>query len=136
MIMNWKWIIQLSLFGLLMGIATVLIIPSNIEPLFWGVIFVVSAYFISKNCLGRLFLHGFLVGIANSVWVTAIHLLWFDRYVASHPEEFAMMASFPTAGSPKLTVMLMGVVFGIVSGVVLGLFAVAASKFVTSEGDG
>jgi hypothetical protein len=30
--MNWKLIIQLSMFGLAMGIATVFVIPSNIEP--------------------------------------------------------------------------------------------------------
>jgi hypothetical protein len=128
--MNWKWIIQLSLFGLLMGVATVSIIPSNIEPLFWGVIFVVSAYFIAMNCREKLFLHGFLLGIANTIWVTVIHLLWFDRYVANHPEELAMMANFPTAGSLTLTVTLMGVVFGVVSGVLLGLFAAAAGRFV------
>jgi uncharacterized membrane protein len=33
--MNWKLIFLLSLFGLAMAIATVFVIPSNIEPLFW-----------------------------------------------------------------------------------------------------
>ena len=33
--MNWKLIFLLSLFGLAMGIATVYVIPSRLEPMFW-----------------------------------------------------------------------------------------------------
>ena len=33
--MNWKLIVQLSLFGLAMGVATVFWVPSTIEPIFW-----------------------------------------------------------------------------------------------------
>jgi hypothetical protein len=36
--MDWKLIFGLSLFGLAMAIATVFIVPSNIEPAFWLVI--------------------------------------------------------------------------------------------------
>ena len=131
--MNWKLIAQLSLFGLAMGIATVFVISSNIEPLFWGGIFVISAYFIAKHCADRLFLHGLLVSMANSVWITASHILLFDRYVANHPEEMAMMANMPLGNSPKLLMVFMGPIFGVVSGLVLGLFAVAAGKFVAAR---
>lgn len=128
--MNWKLIIQLSLFGLAMGIATVFVIPSNIEPLFWLVIFVISAYFIATRCSDRYFLHGFVVSLANSVWITAAHFLLFDRYVANHAEEIAMMANLPLPGSPKLMTLLMGPVFGVVSGVLLGVFAWLGSRVV------
>ncbi len=50
MTMNWNLIFKLSLFGLAMGIATVYWIPSNIEPYFWLVIFIICAYAIAKNC--------------------------------------------------------------------------------------
>ncbi len=39
--MNGKLILQLSMFGLAMGLATVFFIPSSIEPAFWLAIFVV-----------------------------------------------------------------------------------------------
>lgn len=39
--MDWKLIFQLSLFGLAMAVATVYVIPSNIEPVFWLVIFLI-----------------------------------------------------------------------------------------------
>jgi len=121
--MNWKLIIQLSLFGLAMGLATVFVIPSTIEPLFWLLIFVVSAYFIATRCTGRYFWHGFLVSIVNSVWVTAVHFLFFDRYVANHPEEMAMMATMQVSVSPRTLMALMGPIFGVVSGVLLGIFS-------------
>ena len=73
--MNWKLIFQLSLFGLAMGIATVYVIPSKIEPAFWLVIFLYCAYAIAKCSGGKNFLHGLLLGIANSIWITAAHVL-------------------------------------------------------------
>lgn len=131
--MNWKLVIRLSLFGLVMGIATVSVIPSNIEPLFWLVIFGISAYFIATRSSGRYFLHGLLVGIANSVWITASHVLFFDRYIANHPREAAMTTSMPLAGSPRLLMALTGPVIGVVSGLVLGLFAVVAHKLIAAR---
>jgi hypothetical protein len=131
--MNWKLIIQLSLFGLAMGIATVFLIPSTVEPVFWLVIFVVSAYLIATRAPGRPFLHGVLVGVANSVWITAAHALLFDRYVAHHPREAAMMSSMPLPTHPRLMMAVTGPVIGVISGVVLGLFALLARKLVAAR---
>ena len=128
--MNWKLIFQLSLFGLAMGIATVFLIPSKIEPAFWFVIFLISAYIIAKRRTTKLFLHGLLLGLANSVWITAAHVLLFDSYIARHAQEAAMMQSMPLPGSPRLMMTLTGPVIGLISGVVLGLFALAAGKLV------
>jgi hypothetical protein len=128
--MNWKLILQLSIFGLVMGIATVFIIPSKIEPVFWLVIFLTCAYLIAKHCPDKRFLHGLLLGLANSIWITAAHVLLFDSYVARHAQEAAMMQSMPLPYSPRMMMALIGPVFGLVSGVILGLFAVVAGKLV------
>lgn len=127
--MNWKLIVQLSLFGLAMGIATVLVIPSTIEPLFWLVVFVISAYVIARRAPGWLFLHGLCTGIANSVWVTGSHVLLFDRYLSHHPQEAAMMSSMPLPDSPRVMMALVGPVIGIASGAVIGLLALVAARF-------
>jgi hypothetical protein len=126
--MNCKLILQLSMFGLAMGIATVFVIPSNIEPIFWVAIFAVSASIISKQCTRRFFLNGFMVSIVNSVWVTSAHVLLFDSYSARHASEMEMMASLPLGDSPRLLMILMAPVFGIVSGLVLGLFSHVAHR--------
>src|SRR5712692_8783886 len=128
--MDWKLISALSLFGLAMGIATVFLIPSSIEPLFWLLIFCVCAYIIAKQRSGKHFVHGLLVSIFNSVWITAAHVLLFGRYMVNHPREAAMMRSMPLPDSPRLMMMLMGPIIGVASGLVLGLFAFIAGKLV------
>jgi len=125
--MNWKLIGQLSLFGLAMAFATVYIVPSNIEPLLWLVIFAVCAFAIARGAPGRVFLHGLLLGIANCVWIVAVHVLLFDTYLTHHPAEAAMMKSMPMPGSPRLMMAVVGPIVGVVSGVVIGLFSMLAA---------
>jgi len=128
--MNWKLIFQLSLFGLLMGVATVFFIPSSVEPFCWLVIFLISAYAIARGAPGRPFLHGVGVGLANSVWVTATHILLVNEYLARHAREAAMMSSGPMATHPRVMMAVTGPVIGLISGIVLGVFAVVATKLV------
>jgi hypothetical protein len=130
--MDWKSIFLLSLFGLAMAVATVWVVPSNIEPAFWLVIFLACAYLIARQRTGRPFMHGLLLGLANSVWITAVHVVFFDTYIARHAQEAAMMASMPWPDSPKLMMALTGPVVGLVSGAVIGLFAVVAGKLTKS----
>jgi len=125
--MNWKLLLQLSMFGLAMGIATVFVIPSNFEPLFWLAIFVTCAAIIARKCSRRYFLHGLMLSLINSVWVTSAHVLLFDTYSAKHTSEIAMMASFPGGLSPRLLMILMLPLIGIGSGLVQGLFCYAGS---------
>ena len=128
--MNWNLIFKLSLFGLVMAIGTVYFIPSNVEPFCWLAIFVVCAYLIAKNCLSYYFLHGLMVSIVNSVWITAAHILLFDKYISTHAQEAAMMTKMPMPGSPKLMMLMTGPIIGVISGLILGLFAFVASKII------
>ena len=128
--MNWKLIFSLSLFGLAMAIATVYVIPSNIEPIFWLVIFIVCAWIIAKKCSEKYFLHGLMVSLVNSVWITAAHIILFSTYIANHPQEATIMEKMPMPASPRMTMALIGPVVGLVSGVILGLFSLIASKIV------
>ena len=68
------------------------------------------------------------MSLVNSVWITAAHILLFDQYMASHPQEAAMMKSMP--GSPKQMMVLFGPIVGCISGLVLGLFTWVAGKIV------
>lgn len=130
--MNWKLVLQLSVFGLAMGIGTVFLIPSNIEPFFWLAVFIVCAAIISKQCKSRFFLNGLMVSIVNSVWVTSAHVLLFRFYSTGHASEIEMMARMPLGDSPRLLMVLMFPVVGIVSGLVLGLFSYVAHRLRTA----
>jgi hypothetical protein len=129
-----KLILALSMFGLAMGIATVFVIPSNIEPAFWLAIFVVCAYVIAKKAPGKLFLHGFLVSLVNCVWITGAHIALADTYLSRHANEAAMMAKMPMPDSPRLMMLMTGPVVGVISGLVLGLFSFVAGKLVKKSG--
>jgi hypothetical protein len=132
--MNWKLIFLLSLFGLAMGFATVFVIPSSIEPLFWLVIFLICAFLVARYAPGKYFLHGLLVSIVNSIWITAIHASLFYTYIASHPEYLQMLQQPGTpealSGHPRRIMVITGPIIGVISGLVLGLFCWLASKFV------
>jgi uncharacterized membrane protein len=131
--MNRKLIFQLSLFGLAMAFATVSWIPSNREPAFWGVIFIVCAYFIAKNCSGKYFLNGFLVSLVNSVWITSAHIVFYSTYIAHHPEQAAMISKGPIPDLPRLMMLVTGPIIGAISGLVLGLFSFIASKIIKKK---
>jgi hypothetical protein len=128
--MNWKLIFQLSLFGLVMAFATISLVPSAIEPIFWIVILLICAYILATRLTGKYFIHGFLVCLGNCFWITSIHILFYTSYLTNHPEEANMMETMPMPDSPRLMMLMMGPVIGIVSGLVLGLFAFIASKIV------
>lgn len=128
--MNWKLIFQLSLFGLAMSIATVFWIPSNIEPLFWLIIFIICAYVIARRCYNKYFLHGFMVSLVNSIWITTAHFIFYGTYISNHPEIAEMNRNMPASYDPKAMMVLLGPVFGACFGLVLGFFAFLASKFV------
>ena len=131
--MNRKLIFQLSLFGLAMAFATVYFIPSNIEPFCWFTIFIVCAYFIAKNCTSKYFLHGLYVSLLNAVWITTAHILLFKTYIFNHPQEAAMINKMPMPDSPRLMMLMTGPVVGVVSGLVLGLFAFIVSKIMKKK---
>jgi hypothetical protein len=57
-------------------------------------------------------------------------VLLFDQYIARHPQEASMMKSMPLPDSPRVMMLLTGSVIGVISGLVLGLFAFIASRLV------
>jgi hypothetical protein len=128
--MNWKLIFLLSLFGLAMAFATLTLIPSRYEYIFWIVIFILCAYIIARLCSGQYFLHGFLVSLVNCVWITIVHVYFFSTYIANHPDVEQMSNRMMLANHPRWQMLLMGPMVGVLCGIILGLFAWVASKLV------
>ena len=128
--MNWNLILKLSIFGLIMGIATAFFIPSNIEGAIWPVIFIICAYIIAKNCTQMYFTHGFCLSLVNCVWIILAHAIFYKNYATGHAAEAAMYNGNPYHLPPQVALSVIGVVIGIASGLVQGLFAFIASKLV------
>lgn len=124
--MSWKLVLLLSMFGLAMSVATVFVVPSKIEPLFWLAIFIACAVIIAKRAPGKLFLHGLMTSLVNAVWITSAHVLFYDTYVLNHVEEVEAFKGAPF--SMRVMMLLTGPVIGLLSGLILGLFAFIAGK--------
>ena len=131
--MNKNLIFTLSLFGLAMAFATISLIPSKVEPIVWIIIFLFCAWTIAKKVKSNYFLHGFLVSIVNSVWITAVHIWFFGAYMNHHPEMNQMSSGMPLANHPRLMMLLTGPLFGAVCGLILGLLCILAAKMVGSS---
>ncbi len=118
-----------------MAFATVSLIGEKYEPGFWLVIFVFCAWVIAKVCQGKYFLHGFFVSIINSVWITAVHLMFRRSYVLNHPEFAPTNLPSQFVRHPRLVMALVMPVFGVLFGIILGLFALVASKLIKPNED-
>ncbi len=130
--MNLKLILQLSMFGLIMALGTISLIPEQAEPFFWIVIFIFCAFVIAKVAPGKYFLHGFLVCLVNCLWIIVVHTIFYNSYITNHPNVALMNNDTPAvmANHPRVVQAVFGAIIGVISGIVLGLFALIASKFV------
>ena len=131
--MNWKIIFQLSVFGLIMAFGTISLIPEQFEFIFWLLIFAFCAYVIARTNRRKFFLHGFWVSMVNSIWLTVIHVLFYNTYAAHHPQVVKAVGTLPLATHPRLLMVLMAPIYGCVFGLILGLFSFIASKIVSSK---
>lgn len=130
--MNGKLIWGLSLFGVAMGFATVFAISPRVEPFLWLPIFVICGLLIARQAPRRPFLHGLLLGVVNSVWVTGAHLLFFRHYLGGHRQEAAMMISAQAKLPPKWLLAGVGPVIGVISGAVIGVLAYVFARAIQS----
>ena len=123
--MNWKLIFLLSGFGILMGLATVYIIPAGVETIIWLIILVFCAWVIQKVLKTRYFIHGFLVCMINSLCVTGAHLFLSSAYLAHHPEEAASYAKLQSEYHVSMTqaMLLFSPFIGLMSGLFLGILS-------------
>ena len=88
----------------------------------WKLIFALSVFGLAT---GKYFLHGFLVSVVNSIWITAIHAQFFSVYAKNNPQ---FVQSTPPGMNPRVLMLIMGPLVGAVFGVIAGLFAFIASK--------
>jgi hypothetical protein len=124
---NWKLILALSLFGVVVAFLSLLRL-GIFEFVIWLAIFVLYAVIIARRAAGKYFLHGFLISIVNSVWVTAVHEAFFSTYVRNNPQ---MVQGTPPGINPRIVMIVAGPIVGAVMGVIAGSLALIASKLLS-----
>jgi hypothetical protein len=136
--MNKKLIFILSLFGLLMGFATIYLVPAIYVRLFWLTVFIICPFFIAKYSTRKYFLSGLFLGLLNAAWIAVAHILFLNTFMANHPHEAELASNIATlfkipAGSIMILILARGIVVGLLSGLVLGLFAFIASQIIKKK---
>lgn len=128
--MNWKIILLLSFFGVVVGFAEVYGLSGIAELIVWLVVFVVFAVVIAKRQEGDYFVHALLASILAGFWVGVIHAAFINTYVAHNPQLRAGVTMMPKSSHPRLIMVMMGPFIGSVAGVVAGVMAAVAGKIV------
>lgn len=126
--MNWKIILTLAFFGIAMGTASLFGLTERIEPLLWLFIAFFAAYWIAKRRAPKPFLHGLLSAVAMGVCNSLVQAAFFDMYRANNPTAAKGFSQIPDAIPGRYFILLIGPAIGLTYGLVVGLFAVIASK--------
>ena len=131
--MKWLLVLRLSMIGLALALGSLFFISPNLEPLLWLGVFLFYAYAIGNGTRTLRFVHGLVLGIFNSFWVSAVHVVFLSRYLAGHPREVAMLDLLRGAkvdASPQVILSLTGLTVGFLEGIVIAVFSVVAGMMV------
>ena len=123
--MNYKFILPLLLFGVLMGFAAVKGLLSNLELMYWLFIYLVCGLVLAKTSSQKYFLNGFVLGICISIVASLIQILFFDEYLLNNSEVNMELNKLPSSSEPKTFFIMIAPIIGLISGLVLGVFTVA-----------
>lgn len=124
--MNWKTILSLSIFGIIMGLLSVYGISKGfIEFALWMVIAVISALAIERTTRDKLVTHGFLVGFLDGLFHGIVVSILADTYFMNRPEVLElymqMGETIPVRFFPIIASVLTGIVYGLFIGLIVYL---------------
>lgn len=128
--MNWKLVLLLAAFGVVVGLALVLGWTAGIELWLWLAIAVICIIVLFRLAPAKLWLHGFFVRLIGGGVAPVIQFLLFARYVANNPVLQQEFAQVPGGLEPRYFVLLLAPVAGLVSGGVLAACVWVAAKIV------
>jgi hypothetical protein len=128
--LDWRLVLSLSLFGPAMGLASILGWTGSLEGPLWAVIALLAAFAISREAPGRHFLHGLLTGAIGGTSAPLLQSLMFKAYLDNNPALAADFGRMQIGMDPRLFVLALAPMIGIVSGLVLGLLTLLAGRVI------
>ena len=125
--LNQKLILQTGSFGLVMGILNTLGYTQNYDIYIWIIILIGSAFLISKKVNSKIFIHCLLIGLCWGVDASFIEALFYKTYINNniYASDFYSKISFI---NPRISLILLGVFCGFISGILLYYFQLILSK--------
>ena len=112
---NQKIILQTSLFGVFMGIFSVLGWSQNSQPIIWLFTAVITSFYIYKNLKNHFFIHSIIVGLSWGVDCTLVMALFFKTYHLNNPLFVNELLNI-NSSYPKTILITIGLLAGIFLG--------------------
>lgn len=119
---------MLTLFGVLMGLASVFGYTQSNEWLYWLVIAVISGFVIAKVADRQIFVKSVVVGLFMGIFTGVIQSVLFDKYLENNPQSLDGFKEIPLSLAPQFVVLFTGPFIGIVFGLFIGLIAIIIDK--------
>ncbi|MCB0724938.1 MAG: hypothetical protein KDC73_09530 [Ignavibacteriae bacterium] len=126
--MNWKSVLPLSLFGILMGVLNVFGVTSGLEWILWLVIALISALVIEKTSERLLVTQGFLVGFLDSLFNGLVTAIFWEKYLLNNPNVLERLSEMPENLAPEFFIIIASVLIGMVYGLFIGLVVFLTRK--------
>lgn len=115
---NQKIIIQTSLFGIFMGIFSVLGWSQNSQPFIWLLIAAITSFYLYKNLKNRLFTHCIIIGISWGFDCALVMVLFFKTYHLNNPLFVNEILNI-SSSYPKTILINLGLLAGVFSGILI-----------------
>ena len=111
-----------------MGFASVFGITGSKEWVFWIIIWLVFAVIIAKNVKTKLLGHGIMIGILAAFTGGIVKAFLYSTYLVNNPDFAEKAKTVPASLSGEAIMIFTSPVVGLLTGFVLGVFAIIASK--------
>ena len=111
---NRKIILQTSLFGVFMGIFSVLGWSQNSQPFIWLFIAAITSFYLFKNLKNRIFIHCIIIGLSWGIDCALVMVLFFKTYQLNNPL-FANELLNISSTYPRIILITIGLLVGIIS---------------------
>jgi len=120
--MNLKlWL--LSLFGVIMGFASVYGFTQDNEWIYWLIIGLISGYIVSKVTDKKVFVKSVVIGLFMGIFTGIIQSAMFDTYLLNNPKSLDGFKQIPVSLEPQYVLLFAAPFTGIVFGLFIGLVA-------------
>lgn len=124
--MDWKLIVQCSVFGIIMASLSLRGFTQKLEPFLWLLLGIFTALVVSKNVTQQVFLHGFCIGLLWGLLNGVLQATFFDTYLQHNPQ---LQTSFQkTTIKAQYFVLMTSPIIGLMVGLVLGGLSLLAKK--------
>jgi len=112
---NQKIILQTSLFGVFMGIFSVLGWSQNSQPFIWLFTAAITSFYLYNNLNNRIFIHSIIIGLSWGIDCALVMVLFFKTYHTNNPQFVNEILNI-SSSYPKTILIATGLLAGTFSG--------------------